>query len=98
MHFAGSNSLNTKDKYTKVRLLHDKTNKNLKQLGIFHSYYSVHKQMIPSTSKNSSRQTIRTKTIRFGCKNFAMMMFILNLSIHNVGQNRCCKVIQKSYC
>ena len=38
----------------------------------FHIFYSIDKQMIPYTWKNSSNQTIRTKSIRFGYKSFVL--------------------------
>ena len=72
IHFADNYSLNTIDKFAKVRQLYDITNKTLKQFGFFHSHYSIDEQMVPYTGKNSSKQTIRTKTIRFGYKNFAI--------------------------
>ena len=56
----------------KVRQLCDITNKNFKQFGFFHSHYSIDELMVPYTGKNSSKQTIRTKTIRFGYKNFVI--------------------------
>ena len=34
--------------------------------------YSLDEQMVPYTGKNSSKQTIRTKSIRFGYKNFVL--------------------------
>ena len=56
----------------KVRQLCDITNKNFKQFGFFHSHYSIDELMVPYTGKSSSKQTIRTKTIRFGYKNFVI--------------------------
>ena len=72
IHFADNYSLNTNVKFAKVRQLYDITNKNLKQFGFFHLHYSIDEQMVPYTGKNSSKQTIRTKTIRFGYKNFVI--------------------------
>ena len=72
IHFADNYSLSTNDKFAKVRQLHDITNKNLKQFGFFHSHYSIDEQMLSYTGKNSSKQIIRTKTIRFGYKNFVI--------------------------
>ena len=66
IHFADDYSLNTNDKFGKVRQLYDIANKNLKQFGFFHLHYSVDEQMVPYTGKNSSKQTILTKTILFG--------------------------------
>ena len=66
IHFADDYSLNTNDKSGKVRQLYDIANKNLKQFGFFHLHYSVDEQMVPYTGKNSSKQTILTKTILFG--------------------------------
>ena len=70
LHFADNNNLNLNDKFAKVRMLYDLCNKNLQQFGFFHSYYSIDEQMVPYTGKNSSKQTIRMKSIRFGYKNF----------------------------
>ena len=70
IHFADNDSLSTNDKFAKVRQLYGITNKNLKQFGFFRSHYSIDEQMVPCTGKNSRKQTIRTKTIRFGYKNF----------------------------
>ena len=72
IHFADNNSLDTKDKFDKVRQLYDIINKNLKQFGFSHSHYSIDEQMVPYTGKNSSKQTIRTKIICFGWKNFVI--------------------------
>ena len=72
VHFADNYSHNTNDKFAKVRQLYDITNKNLKQFGFFHSYYLIDEQMVPYTGKNSSKQIIRTKTFRFGYKNFVI--------------------------
>ena len=72
IHFADNYSLNTNDKFVKVRQLHDITNKNLKQFVFFYFHYSIDKQMVPYTGKNSSKQTIRTKAIRFHYKNFVI--------------------------
>ena len=72
IHFADNYSLNTNDKFVKVRQLYDITNKNLKQFGFFHLHYSIDEQMVPYTGKSSSKQTILTKTIRFGYKNFVV--------------------------
>ena len=69
VHFADSYSLN---KFEKVRQLYDITNKNLKQFGFFHLHYSTDEQMVPYTGMSSSKQTIRTKTIRLGYKNFVI--------------------------
>ena len=72
IHFVDNYSLNTNDKFAKVRRLYDVKNKNLKQFGFFHLHYSIDEQMVPYTGKNSSKQTIRTKTIRFGYKNLVI--------------------------
>ena len=72
IHFADNDSLNTNDKFAKVRQFYDITNKNLKQFGFFHLHYSINEQIVPYTGKNSSKQTIRTKTVRFGYKNFVI--------------------------
>ena len=47
-------------------------NKNLERFGFFHTFYSIDKQMKPYTAKNSSEQTIRTKSVCFGHKNFVL--------------------------
>ena len=72
IHFAGNYLVNINDKFAKVRQLYDITHKNLKQFVFFHLHYSVDEQMVPYAGKNSSKQTIRTKTIRFGYKNFVI--------------------------
>ena len=50
----------------------DNLNVNIQQFGFFHTHYSIDEQMIPYTGKNSSKQTIRIKSIRFGYKNFVL--------------------------
>ena len=72
IHFADNYSLNTNDKFAKVRQLYDIANKNLKQFRFFHSHYSIDEQMVPHTGKNSSKETIRTKIICLGYKNFTL--------------------------
>ena len=72
LHFADNNNLNLNDKFAKVRMLYDLCNKNLQQFGFFHSYYSIDEQMVPYAGENSSKQTIRMKSIRFGYKNFLL--------------------------
>ena len=63
--------MNIIDKFEKVRKLYDIIcqmeiicNKVLQQF--------VDEQMVSYTGKNSSNQTIRTKRIRFGCKQFVL--------------------------
>ena len=72
IHFADNYSLNTNDKFAKVRQLYDFTNKNLKQFGFVHLHYSIDEQIVPYKSKSSSKQTIQTKAICFGYKNFVI--------------------------
>ena len=72
IHFADNYSLNTNDKFAKGRQLYNITNKNLKQFFFFHSHYSIDEQMVPYTCNSSSKQTIQTKTIRFGYKVFVI--------------------------
>ena len=78
IHFADNCSLNTNDKFAKVRQLYDTTNKNLKQCGFFHSHYSIDEQMVPYTGKSSSNKLFEqfdNKTIRFGYKNFVICSY-----------------------
>ena len=69
-------------------------NKNLQQFNFFHSYYPVDKQMVPCTEKNSKKQTIWKKTVRFGYRNFIMCSdngypyFIDPYCGSNSGQNK----------
>ena len=72
IHFADNGNLDNNDKFAKVRKLYDIRNKTLQQFGFFHTYYSIDEQMVPYTGKNSCKQTIRTKIIRFGYKNFVV--------------------------
>ena len=72
IYFADNNQLDTKHKFAKVRKPYDIINKNLQKFNFFHSYYSENEQIVPYTGKNSSKQTIRTKTVHFGYKNFVM--------------------------
>ena len=72
IHFADNNALDTSEKFPKVRSLYDIMKKNLKQFGIFHTFYSIDEQMKPCNGKNSSKETIHTKSIRFGYKNFVL--------------------------
>ena len=51
-HFADINALDTRDKFTKVRGLHDIINKKLEAICFFPYFYSINKQMIPYTRKN----------------------------------------------
>ena len=60
------------DKFSKVRLLFDITNSKLNQFGCMHNKFSIDKQMVPYTGMHSAKQTIRIKSIRFGCKNFGL--------------------------
>ena len=70
--FADNNKLNLNDKFAKVKMLYNIKNKNLQQIGFFLSHFSIYEQMIPYTGKNNSKQTISTKSIRFGDKNFVL--------------------------
>ena len=72
IHFADNCSLNTNDKFAKGKQLYAITNKNLKQFFFFHSHCSIDEQMVPYTGKNSSKQTIRAKAVRFSYKNFVI--------------------------
>ena len=58
----------------KVCKPYDVINKNLQQFGFLYTHYSIDEQMVPHTGKNSSKQTVRTKRIRFGCKIFVMYL------------------------
>ena len=87
IHFADNYSLNTNDKFAKVRQLYDITNKNLKKFFFFHLHYLIDEQMVLYTGKNSSKQTIRAKTIRFvlqKLRHLLLMMVILILLIHTL--------------
>ena len=44
----------------------------MEAIWFFQTFYSIDEQMIPYTGKNSSNQTIRTKSIRFGYKSFVL--------------------------
>ena len=72
IYFADNNALDTSDKFARVRRLYDIMNKNSKQFVFVDTFYSIDKQMIPYTGKNSSKQTIRTNNIRFGYKTFVL--------------------------
>ena len=72
IHFAGNDSLDTNDKFAKVRKLYDIKNKTLQQFAFFHTCYSIDEQMVPCTGKNSNKEITRTKSIRFGYKNFVL--------------------------
>lgn len=50
----------------------DIANKNLIQFAFLHSYCSVDEQMVPCTSKDSSKKTIGTKTILFEYNKFVV--------------------------
>ena len=72
LHFANNDNLDHSDKSSKFRKLYDIINKNLQLFGFLHTHYSIDEQMVPYYGKNSSKQTIRTKIIRFGYKNYVM--------------------------
>lgn len=50
----------------------DIANKNLIQFAFLHSYCSMEEQMVPCSSKDSSKKTIGTKTIRFEYNKFVV--------------------------
>ena len=49
-------------------MVYDITIKNPQQSWFFHSHYSINEQMIHYTGKNSSKQTIRMKSLHFDYK------------------------------
>ena len=71
-HLADNNNLDPEDKNAKVRLLFDVPNRKLKKFGIYHTHFSIDERMTPYTGQHSSKQTIRTKSIRFGFKSFVL--------------------------
>ena len=79
IHFADNGNLDNNDKFAKVRKPYDIRNKTLQQFGFFRTYYSIDKQMVTYTGKNRSKQTIRTKSITFGYKNFVLSSEMVTL-------------------
>lgn len=72
LHLADNKNLDKADKNAKIRPLFDITNKKLKQFGNFHTHLSIDEMMTPYTGRSSSKQTIRTKSVRFGFKTFVL--------------------------
>ena len=72
MHLADNQSLTAGDKTAKVDPLYKKLNENLTQFGIWHDNISIDESMVPYFGKNSMKQFIRGKLIRFGFKLWAM--------------------------
>ena len=71
-HLADNHNLDPQDKNAKVRPLFDITNRKLKKFGVYHTHFSIDESMTPYTGRHSSKQTIRTKSIRFGFKSFVL--------------------------
>jgi len=68
LHLADNQSVPADDKTAKVAPLYQKLNENLKQFGIWYSSLSIDESMVPYYGKNSIKQFIRGKPIRFGFK------------------------------
>ena len=72
LHLADNESLPAGDKTGKVAPLYKKLNENLTQFGIWHDNLSIDESMVPYYGKNSMKQFIRGKPIRFGFKLWAL--------------------------
>ena len=57
--FVNNNALDTSDSLAKVKSLYYTMNKDLKQFGFLHTFYSIDEKMIPYTGKNSSKKMIQ---------------------------------------
>ena len=97
--FANNNSLDTSDNLAKVKSLYYTMNKNLKQFGFLHTFYSIDKQIIPYTGKNRNKKTIRRKSICFGYKNvvYTLQTITPTLFFHNVVLNMVEKKYQRNF-
>ena len=62
-------------------MVYDITIKNPQQSGFFHSHYSINEQMIHYTGKNSSKQTIRMKSLHFDYKKFDFNLVFMGTNI-----------------
>lgn len=72
LHFANNDiPLEDKTKDFKIAPLYAKLNENFKQFGIHDEYLSIDEQMVKYFGRNSLKQFIRNKPIRFGMKNWA---------------------------
>ena len=66
-HVTNNNDLGS-GKMAKITPLYDALNKIFKQFGILHNNLSVDESMVPYFERNSCKQFIRGKPIRFGFK------------------------------
>ena len=71
-HLSDKTQLDKSDKYAKVRLFYDITNRSLQQFGFWHLDYSIDEQVIPYFGMHSAKQTMRNKSVWFGYKNFVL--------------------------
>ena len=62
-HLSDKTQLDKSDKYAKVRLFYDITNRSLQQFGFWHLDYSIDEQMIPYFGMHSPKQTMRNKSV-----------------------------------
>lgn len=68
IHLSNNISLDTEDKFSKVRPFVDKANMQFMQFGVFSHNLSIDEQMIPYFGRHSCKMFIKGKPIRFGFK------------------------------
>ena len=71
-HHFDNTQLDKSDKYAKVRLLCDITNRSLQQFGFWQLGYSIDEQMIPYFGIHSAKRTVQNKSVHFGYKSFVL--------------------------
>jgi len=70
LHFNDNNNINVlSPKSFKIKPIMDMANVNFKKFGFFHEKISVDEQIVKYFGRNSIKQFIRNKPIRFGFKN-----------------------------
>ena len=72
LHCADNQKLDLSDKLANVRPIYDLMNTSTKQFSFWHKDFSIDEQMIPYFGMYSEKQTIRSKSTRFGYKNFIL--------------------------
>ena len=75
LHLADNAILIPGNKTAKVDPLYEKLNENLVQFGVWHESLSIDESMVPYFGKNSIKQFVRGKPIRFGYKLWALCSY-----------------------
>jgi hypothetical protein len=72
VHLADNESLAIGDKTAKVSPLYKQLNENFMQFGVWHGNVRIDESMVPYYGKNSIKQFVRGKPIRFGFRLWAL--------------------------